>query len=245
LGRESGKPINGHVEAVDAEAAYQVLSDRGIITETLKGDPAAPAAKHEHHAGEPDVSLFENSLDEALDSALDASSKRVPFDALTKFYRGKKVRVIDRDKIRQQVAEVVDATLLANELLGGNSSTSRERVAEAIRGLFQDSRNVTRPHHPQPEPPHAEQLTDPGLNEQIGKLSGVVRQAESLISAMQSALRNVEGGGAGHAIARRHLVSTAHAFNAEQDTVLREIFESNLELRRTIATDAIPSTHTN
>src|SRR5688572_20881413 len=155
FGRESGKPINGHVEAADAEAAYQILSDRGIVTEALQGDPDASAVGDSvHRSGDPDVSLFENSLDEALDSALDASSKRVPFDALTKYYRGKKVRVIDRDKIRQQVAEVVDSTLLANELLGASSSTSRERVAEAIRGLFQDSRNIARAR-PLPKPTHA------------------------------------------------------------------------------------------
>ena len=32
FGRDTGKAIIGHVEASDAEAAYQVLSERGIIT---------------------------------------------------------------------------------------------------------------------------------------------------------------------------------------------------------------------
>ena len=226
FGRDTGKPLSGHLEAADAEAAYQLLSERGIVTESLQGDPDSSAS-----SDTPDVQLFENSLDEALNSALDASSKRVSFDALTKYYRGKKVRVIDRDKIRQQVAEVVDSTLLASELLGANSSTARERVAEAIRGLFQNSQNVTSPP-PVAQPTPANGASGPDLSNQIGKLSDVVQQAERMIAAMQSALRNVESGGAGP---RRSVSSNASLqFNPEQNAVLREILESNLELRRVI-----------
>ena len=39
LGRETGNPLEGHVEAPDTEAAYQVLSDSGIVTESLREDP--------------------------------------------------------------------------------------------------------------------------------------------------------------------------------------------------------------
>src|SRR5450432_4034974 len=98
--RETGKPVAGYVEASDTETAYQVLSDNEIVTETLREDPKATIASSDT----PAVSQFAN----ALESALDLSSSQVSFDDLTKRYRGKKVWVVDREKIRQRVAQVVD-----------------------------------------------------------------------------------------------------------------------------------------
>jgi hypothetical protein len=70
--RETGDPQNGQVEAPNEEAAYQILSDHEIVTETL----------HEYEA--PDVSLTAiPDFEEALNSALDLSSSQVPFDALS------------------------------------------------------------------------------------------------------------------------------------------------------------------
>src|SRR5450432_303861 len=101
--RETGKPVAGFVEASDTEAAYQVLSDRAVVTETLREEPKPSASPTETTP----VAQFAD----ALENALESSSSQVPFDDLTKRYRGKKVWVVDREKIRQRVAEVVDTTL--------------------------------------------------------------------------------------------------------------------------------------
>lgn len=236
FGRESGQSFKGYVEASDADAAYAVLSERSIVTELLEGDPDSTGPLiNDPQAETPDVSLFENSLEEALDSALDASSTRVSFDTLTKYYRGKKVRVIDRDKIRQQVADVVDSTLLASETLRESTSSARERVASAISGLFYDSRSLTS----EPKLPAAtSKPSEADLSDQIGRLSGVVQQAEGLIAAMQAALSNVQSGSASSTAPRRgasHALVRSGAFLDEQNSVLREILESNIELRRAMA----------
>ena len=233
--RETAKPIKGSVEASDAEAAYQILSERGIVTETLQGDLGFPDVSADEPSNPPDVAMFENALDEALENALNSSSTRVPFDALTKIYRGKKVRVIDRDKIRHRVAEVVDSTLAASEANRESHSTARERVADAIGGLFHDTRNIASEHNVQTVAANGVAgMTDAGLAAQIGKLSGVVEQAERMIAAMQAALRNVETGGT----PRRRVAAGPSSLNGEQNQVLREILQSNLDLRRAIANGA-------
>jgi two-component system alkaline phosphatase synthesis response regulator PhoP len=74
-------------------------------------------------------------------------------------------------------------------------------------------------------------MTDGALAEQIGRLSGVVEQAEGLIAAMQAALRNVDS------VSPRRRAMSAPAIWGEQNEVLREIFQSNLDLRRAIVTE--------
>ena len=235
--RESGKPVEGHVEAPDTEAAYQILSDNGIVTETLLDDPGpmgiSPTAVPE--------------FADALESALDSSSSQVPFDDLTVKYSGKKVWVIDRDKIRRRVAQVVDSTLAASEAHPEGGGSIREQVASAIGELFQDTSNIASQHNAQTIAAMRAILaaagkgadgigamTNANLADQIGRLTGVVEQAEGLIAAMQSALRNMETGG----VPRRRSVVPSSSLGPEQNEVLREIFQSNLELRRMISRTA-------
>lgn len=235
--RETGKPVEGHVEASDTESAYQVLSDHGIVTEALRDDPR-PLSASPTAIGE---------FADALDSALDSSSSQVAFDDLTERYRGKKVWVIDREKIRHRVAQVVDSTLAASEANLESGTTARERVADAISGLFHDTSNIASQHNAEliakmraiigaagQGTNGIAAMTNAGLAEQIGRLTGVVEQAEGLIAAMSAALRNIESGGA----PRRRVMSAAHSMGPEQNEVLREIFESNLELRRTLGKTA-------
>jgi hypothetical protein len=228
--RETGQPTHGHVEAPAEEVAYQVLSDHGIVTESLLTDPG---------------------IDDALDSALNASSSQVAFDALAKRYRGKKVWVIDREKIRQHVAQVVDSTLAASDENLESGATARERVADAIKGLFHDKQNIASQHDPQTAAmmralvaaaqgagtaSGGAAMSNAELAEQVGRLTGVVQQAEGLIAAMSSALRNLETGAA----PRRHVTATVRSAGSEQDGVLREIFQSNLDLRRSMTRSMPP-----
>ena len=78
--RETGKPVEGRVEASDSEAAYQVLSNHGIVTETLHDDPRPLSVS-------PDTSAI-SQFTHALESALELSSSQVAFDDLTERYRG-------------------------------------------------------------------------------------------------------------------------------------------------------------
>jgi len=232
--RETGQPTQGHVEAPAEEVAYQLLSDHGIVTESLCSDPG---------------------IEDALDSALNASSSQVAFDALAERYRGKKVWVIDREKIRQQVAQVVDSTLAASEDNLESGTTARERVADAIKGLFHDPQNVASRHDEQSIAmmraivaaaqgaggagdggAGGGALSNAELAAQIGRLTGVVQQAEGLIAAMSSALRNFESGAA----PRRRLVTTTASPDRGQNEVLREIFQSNLDLRNSMTRTTTP-----
>ena len=229
--RETGQPTQGHVEAPETESAYQVLSDHGIVTESLLSDPG---------------------IDDALDSALNASSSQVAFDALAERYRGKKVWVIDREKIRQHVAQVVDSTLAASEASQESGTTARERVADAINDLFHDPQNVASQHDPQAVAmmraivaaaraaggSSGGTVSNAELAEQIGRLTGVVQQAEGLIAAMSTALRDFESG----AVPRRRPTTTSTSAGPAQNEVLREIFQSNLDLRRSMNKNTPPET---
>jgi hypothetical protein len=223
--RETGKSVEGHVEAANSEAAYVVLAENGIVTESLREDPKA-------------LNLSPHTIDipqiaDALESALDSSSMQVSFDDLTARYRGKKVWVIDRDKIRHRVANVVDAALAMSEA----NAVARQRVASAIRGLFEDNRNIATEHTAQSAAAMRVGSASSGaLEQQISRLNSVVEQAEGLIASLAVALRNI---GTGGGVARRRVASDP-TLGAEQNEVLLEIFKSNLELRRAIA-DAAPA----
>jgi hypothetical protein len=225
--RETGKPVAGHVDASDKEAAYQILSDREIVTETLRDDPKPTTATPEA----PAISQFSD----ALENALDVSSSPVPLDDLTKRLRGKKVWVVDREKIRQRVTQVVDSTLAQAQ----NGDNARDRVSDAIDELFEDTHNIASQHDMETvakmraavAAAKKSPATSNELAEQIGRLTGVVEQAEGLINAMQTALRNVESGGG----PKRRVAVAGPSISLEQNSVLREIFQSNLDLRRAAA----------
>src|SRR5262245_47519557 len=236
FGRENGNPLEGHVEATDTESAYDVLSRNGIVTEALREDPRPL------NVAETAISEFES----ALESALDSSSSQVPFDALTEKFRGKKVWVIDREKIRSRVAQVVDSTLAASEANAETGTAARERVANAISGLFHDNRNIASQQNPDSLAKMRAAMADGAggqsadtLAQQIGRLNGVVEQAERMIAMMSAALRNADSGRPRRAALGP--VRTGPALGEEQSSALYEIFQSNLDLRRQIANQTLPA----
>jgi hypothetical protein len=236
--RETGKPVEGHVEAVDSNAAFNVLGDNGIVTESLREDPKQLNMS-------PSAVDFPQFAD-ALESALDSSSSQVSFDDLAPRYSGKKVWVIDRDKIRMRVAQVVDSTLAASEANFEGASEARQRVANAIQGLFNDNRNIATEHNAASiagmrvpnigagtgNAAHAmnnlNAMNSDILDQQINRLSDVVRQVEGLVGAMASAFRSIGSGGQ----SRRRAAEIAPSTGEKQNEVLLEIFKSNLDLRR-------------
>ncbi len=132
--RDNGSPVEGHVEAPTEEGAYEALAGNGVVTESLTPDPK-PLNLNEELPTSPE---FAN----ALESAFDSSSSQVDFDALTQRYHGKKVWVIDRDKIRRRVAQVVDAALALSAQHGEGAGKARERVQSALTAMFADNRNL-------------------------------------------------------------------------------------------------------
>ena len=255
LTRESGRAVEGHVEADTPEAACDLLSDNGIVTESIRPDPKSLDLRPT-----PEPPEFRD----AIDSALDSSSTQVSFDELTEQYRGKKVWVIDRDKIRSRVAQVVDSALAISLEQAETALKTRERVALALHGMFQDNRNLASernadsvagmrvtgaapavapppvappppPPRPVPAPPPATPQPNIELEQQILRLGNLVRTAEGVLASISTAARRGfsggggGGGGGGYARPRR---SVGSFLAAEQNDVLMEIFKTNLKLQR-------------
>jgi hypothetical protein len=234
--RETGNPVEGHVEAADAESAFIVLGENGIVTESLREDPQALNLSSDE--------LPTPQFADALDSAIDSSSSQIAFDDLAERYSGKNVWVIDRNKIRTRVAQVVDQALAASEADMEGEKSTRRRVADAIRGLFSENRNIATEQNSadaaaMPPPVGGSGLSALAstsgevLEQQITRLSEVIQQAEGLIGAMAAALRNL--GSVGSAPRRQTAARTA---GPQQNEVLLEIFKSNLDLRRTMTNTA-------
>lgn len=232
LMRENGRAVEGHVEAVSPDEALKALSDNAIVTETLTPDPK-PLNLNQELPDSPELAS-------ALDSAFDASSTQVDFDNLTERYRGKKVWVIDRDKIRRRVCQVVDQAMAQSHATGETAAESRQRVQAAIQGMFADNRNIASERnadtlHGAPAMgggAPATPMAAGGLEEAINRLTQVVSQAERVMASMALAARNLgRGGGGGGGGGRRRMRSQ---MELAQNDVLLEIFKANLELAKTV-----------
>ncbi len=174
----------------------------------------------------------------AIDTALDTSSSQIEFDALTERYRGKKVWVIDRDKIKRNVARVVDQSITHSLKNADDAAGTRKAVAEAIEKLFTDNRNLTSPQGGAAggTTPVATGTGVVNLDRQIDRLSTVIKNFENALASMQMAIRNIGsgGGGGGGAFVPRRMMGQAQpgAIREEQNAVLLEIFKTNMDLLR-------------
>jgi hypothetical protein len=215
--------VEGHVEAQTEQMAHDALSEAGYVTERLWPDPKplnqGPTAQAPQFS-------------DALDSALDTSSTQVAFDDLTERYKGKRVWVIDRDKIRRRAAQVVDQAIAMSHHEQENAMELRERVADAIKGMFGDNRNIAseRPAENPAAAPAGNAEASTALDQQIQRLNHVVTQAESVLATLAAAARRLGSGGGGGP--RRRFVP--QPVNEPQNEVLLEIFKTNLELRSAI-----------
>jgi hypothetical protein len=132
--RDTGQPVEGHIEANDVDIAYDMLSGHGVVASSVIPDPK-PLNIHEELPDAPELA-------DALESAMDSSSSQVNFDDIAEQYKGKKVWVIDRDKIRRRVAQVVDTAFHLATTSGENHTQTQERIRSALHGLFNDNRNL-------------------------------------------------------------------------------------------------------
>jgi hypothetical protein len=210
--RETGRVVEGHVESNVPDDALAALSENGIVAESLREDP-----KPLNLTNRP-----QSAYSDALDSALDTSAAQVPFDALEARFKGKQVWVLDRDKIRRRVAEVVDQVLSQSMMAApGDASqaeTTRAAVSDAINNLFRDNRNIT----------SRASEANSNLDRQISRLATFISKAEDVLARISSAARGGFGGGGGWAPRRSRTIGGGQ----EQNKVLKEIFESNIQLLR-------------
>ncbi|MEM7625584.1 MAG: hypothetical protein AAF333_08150 [Planctomycetota bacterium] len=231
--RETGKPVEGHVEAPKVDQAYDLMADNGILCESLREDPrlgdftslAQPAA-----GAAPAPGGGEGAPDEfasAIDSALDTSSTQVNVDDLWRRYRGQRVRVIDRDKIRQRVMSVVTKALQQTMAAGGGNAQVQadktlERVEEALTKMFGDNQNLTS------EVP----TNQVAMEDQINRLNRVAVSMEKTMAQMTMMMRRGFGGGGGGADHGTRGAKLKSVKDPKNDKVLLEIFETNLALQR-------------
>ena len=213
--RSTGQPVEGHAHGQSPDEALQALSEHGIVTESLREEPESATP----------VPGAATPLGNALESALDIASQQVPFDQLANKFKGKNVWVLDRDKIRRRVAQVVDAAfrnaMAEGGAAAGGMNDVREQVAEAISGLFKDNRNLT----------SQVSNTSMQLENQIKRIEVITRRAEAVLAQMTIAISRIGsgGGGGGGYGPRRYAGGTAP--RNEQNAVLMEIFKENLRLR--------------
>lgn len=215
--RSTGQFVEGHAHGDTPDEAYNALSEHGIVTEGLVPDPEAI-----------NLNAAAQPFSSAIDSALDTAASQVPFDALADKFKGKQVWVLDRDKIRKRVSQVVDSALtqaIQNAPQGGgglNAMDVRHQVAEAISGLFKDNRNLT----------SQVSGSTQALDSQLKRLEAFVGRAESLLAQMTVAISRIGSGGyggGGGGGTRRGGISKGGG--GEQNAVLLEIFKENLKLR--------------
>jgi hypothetical protein len=214
LVRSTGQQVEGHAHGQTPQEAQLALTEHGITPQSLTADPEAPNPNGE--------SLPLNS---AIDSAVDTAASQVPFDALTDRFKGKNVWVLDRDKIRKRVAQVVDQAIrqsLSDSTAGNvNVLDVREQVAQAISGLFKDNRNLT----------SQASNTSNQLDHQIKRIETMVHRAESVLAQMTIAISRMGSGFSGGSSAGPRRFSGGAAAPNEQNAVLLEIFKENLRLR--------------
>ena len=210
--RETGKPVEGHVDAPDGEQAFELMAGNGIVCESLREDPRKVSSNPSAASSTQDAEVASQ-----IDSALDVSSTDVNVDDLWKRYRGQRVRVIDREKIKQNVFSVM--TKAIQQTGGGNSSQTLERVEEALTKMFGDNQNLTSEVAP----------TQTALEDQITRLNSVVLRLEKQLAQLTMAIRR---GGYGGGAPSGKLMKQVR--DPKNDKVLLEIFETNLDLQREI-----------
>ena len=213
--RTTGQPVEGHAHGTTPDEALGALSEHGIVTESLREEPEAL-----------NMGAQSQPLSSAIDSALDTAASQVPFEAIANRYKGKSVWVLDRDKIRKRVAQVVDGAIRSAIGDGSNLNPDdvqdlRKTVADAIGGLFKDNRNLT----------SEVSNTSMKLEHQIRRIEQMVHRAESVLAQMTIAISRGGGwGGGGGGAGPRRYASDSGQRN-EQNSVLMEIFKENLRLR--------------
>ena len=253
--RETGKPVEGHVDAQGQASAPSGCSATTGSSARRCGRIRCPEA----YTGSDD------EVGSAIDSALDVSSTNVDVDEIARRYSGQSVRVIDRDKIRKRVMEVVTTAIKKSLPASTSEDTSArdetlERVEQAIKKVFGDNANLTSevpaPPPPAPEPAAPAKRVVPTAATAAG--AGVADDtpfAENKFQLISEALGRIErnvnvvvaaakrggigGGGGGGGRGADHSSNVGRHVktvrNPANDKVLLQIFETNVKMQKNVA----------
>ena len=169
-----------------------------------------------------------------IEDALRQGSRQIRFDTIEKHFRGKRVWVLDREKMQAGVMRVVDQAIYKSQQEAEGGLKTRQRVAAAITNLFGNKKNITSPvdsgsvaTKPAKTDETKPEATHDALGSQITRLASLVNRAERvLMQAAQSAGPGTPG--------RKRFVRQGLAVrrNPQQEKVLVKILEDNLELIR-------------
>ncbi len=224
------------------DQAYALMGDNNIVCESLREDPrlgestraeAAPASGGAVlGAGSGDGDEFTS----AIDSALDTSSTQVNVDDLWRKYRGQRVRVIDRDKIRNRVMSVVSKAMVGGAgagAAGSGETQTLKRVEEALTKMFGDNQNLTSEISAGQA---AAQAAGPP-SAQMGQLTDMVLDLQKSMAELKALVRKGGGGwgGGGGGGGGRRGAMIKSVKDPKNDKVLLEIFETNVKLQKSVA----------
>jgi len=205
--KSTGEPVDGHVEAANEAKVVETLAQQGITATKVKADPSQSKQGAKM-----------SSVAVPVAPAKPAANAFVPTP------REEDVTVVlDRDKIRRNVAAARDHALAMSFARGESAMQIRARVANAIHGLFKDYRNIT-----------SEAPVDhsSAMEQQLSKLSDVIARTEKMLTSWSKyGPPRGGGGGEGGGKGKRHSkLARSHG----PDEVLKEIFQANLDLMKSI-----------
>jgi len=202
--RETGEPVDGHVDAASEAGVIESLAQQGIVATKVKADPS------------------QQKQGARMSPPAAATAKPHPNAFVPTKREDETAVVMDRDKIRRNVAAALDHALAMSFARGEGAMQIRARVANAIHGLFKDYRNIT-----------SEAPVDhsSAMEEQLGKLQDVIARTEKMLTSWSKYGPPRGGGGEGGGKGKRHSkLARSHG----PDEVLKEIFQANLQLMKSI-----------
>jgi hypothetical protein len=197
--RQTGEPVEGRVTAPTEDVALDVLRDNGIVADSLKPEPAA----HDDEA----ATVTEPRFARALQRALEDAGCCVSFDLGTGRYQGRSVCLLDQDKIRRRVMELVNDGVVDGPGADGNGLDARRHIAQLLEQVLQDRRSLG-----SERAPHAQALQD-----QVNHITQALGRIESEMASMSSAVRRPGRG------RPRRTVAEYTARDKTRDEVLVEV----------------------
>jgi len=202
--KATGEPVDGYVEAANEAGVVKSLADQGIVATKVKPDPA-----HQNQG----AMMIPAAAAQPLSPNAFVPTRREEDTTV----------VMDRDKIRRNVAAACDHALAMSFARGEGAMQIRARVANAIHGLFKDYRNITS---------EAPADHSSAMEEQLGKLQDVIQRTEKMLNSWSKygPPRGGGGEGGGKGKARHSKLSRSNG----PDEVLKEIFQANLSLMKSI-----------
>jgi hypothetical protein len=216
LRQQTGEPVEGRVTAPTQDVAHDILRDDGIVADSLTPEPAAE--------GDAAETVTEPRFAHALERALDDAGFGVSFDLLTGRYQGKSVCLLDQDKIRKRVMELV-ADAAVDDLPDDESRVdARRHIAQLLEQVLQYRQNVGSERSPQSQ----------ALEAQVNDIAQALGRIERAMASMSLAVRRDTGG------RPRRAAPGRTARDKTQEEVLLEVFRSNLELIRGLEKPASP-----